>query len=144
LAHTGTSLTSITAPVPATGVAAPVTSYGYTGNLLTAITDPDSHVTNLTYSFFDRISVATFADSSTNHFTPAETCGAVDTSAGVGASSSNPAGVYSVTHTRSVYTDALSGQVTTQFDVFGDILWTNIHYPTLPRTRATPTAWPRR
>ena len=91
LAHSSTNVTSITAPIPAGGVAGPVTSYAYTGNLLTSITDPDSNVTVLTYSYGDRISAATFADSTTNDFTPAEMAGLVNTSTGTGLSTSNRA-----------------------------------------------------
>ena len=121
LAHTSTNLTSITAPVPAGGVSAPVTSYAYTGNLLTTITDPDSNATGLTYSFGDRISQATFADTTTNTFSPAETAGLVNTSGGTGTSSSTPAAPYLPTHYAATYTDGLSNQSTTQFDVFGDM-----------------------
>jgi YD repeat-containing protein len=91
LAHTGTNLTSITAPVPATGVAAPVTSYAYTGNLLTTISDPISRAAVLTYSYGDRLSQVTYPDSATNGFTPAEMVGLVNTSSGTGTSSSSPA-----------------------------------------------------
>ena len=123
LTHSSTNLTSITAPIPAGGVAGPVTSYSYTGNLLTTITDPLSHATGLTYSYGHRISVATFADSSTNDFSPSEMDGLVNTSSGTGLSTSNRAtpDVIGMMNMSSMM-DAMTNTTTIIVDQWGNVV----------------------
>src|SRR5205823_2375327 len=82
LAFTSGNLTSITAPDPdgAGSLTSPVTAYAYvsSSHRISSITDPLSHATSLSYSFANRLSGATFADSSTNSFSPTEMAGVVN------------------------------------------------------------------
>ncbi|MBI3861675.1 MAG: cadherin-like domain-containing protein, partial [Planctomycetia bacterium] len=124
LAYTSGKLTSITAPDPdgAGSLASPVTSYSYTGNLLTGITDPLSHATTLSYSYGDRLSQATYADSNTVQFTPAEMTGLINTSSGLGLSTSNRATPYLLsTFGASSMVDPLAHTTTIVVDKWGNV-----------------------
>src|SRR5205814_3156642 len=82
-----------------------------------------SHATSLSYSFANRLSGATFADSSTNSFSPTEMAGVVNTSGGTGLSSGSPAAPFVISSTESSsFTDGLSHTVSAVFDVFGNLL----------------------
>src|SRR5205814_4652315 len=118
---------SITAPDPdgAGSLTSPVTAYAYvsSSHRISSITDPLSHATSLSYSFAKRLSGATFADSSTNSFSPTEMAGVVNTSGGTGLSSGSPAAPYVISYIpSSSFTDGLSHTVSATYDVFGDLL----------------------
>ena len=90
-------VTAITAPDPdgSGSQAAPVTSYGYSGTtrLLTSVTDPLNHATQIAYDFAGRLSSLTDAASTTFPFAIWQTRSLPNSSAGQG-TESNPMAFY--------------------------------------------------